>query len=610
MTKAQTYWRSLAELEETPEFQEFLHREFPVAASEFPDGISRRRWLQLMGASLALGGLSGCRWPTEKIVPLAVRPENRVPGEPQYYATSVELAGAPQHLLVTCLDGRPIKVEGNPQHPGSGGATDRFAQASLLGLYDPDRSDSPQQRQDNQAYPRTWAEFEQFAKTHFAAQQGEQLAILIEPSSSLVLHAQLRALRERFPQAKVYAYEPVSDEQHGQATAQCFGRPLRAQYRLCGRQNHCSLRCRPARSPSRRRALGSRLQRRSESRVRVRTDESAVRHRKPVQHHGRGRRSPLAGALERLGAAVGATACTRRATTRSQRHRTRVVRRSRGWLRLRLEKRQQAQGASSTEQFIDVLAEDLAQHAGQSLVAVGPQHAPAVQIAAIELNSLLDNTGRTVVYTDEPRLQSDCGDLAELVQRMQGGQVRTLLILGGNPVYNAPADLQFADALARVETSIHLSLYVDETSRKCQWHLPQAHPYEAWGDVRAWDGTLSVSQPLIEPLLNGKSALEVIGIILGQAETPQELVRQALAESVGQPLSDAAWKQALHDGFVAGSQLPIVEAQAARGPQASAPPQRPQASAPISWRSCSRPASRSTTGASPTTAGCKRCRSF
>ena len=155
-----TYWRSLGELQETEEFKDFLHREFPTAASEFPEGVSRRRWMELMGASLALGGLAGCRWQQEKIVPLAVRPENRVPGETEKFATTIEIAGMPRHLLMTCVDGRPIKVEGNPDHPDSNGATDAFAQASILGLYDPDRSDTIRETQPRQTFTRTWDEFD------------------------------------------------------------------------------------------------------------------------------------------------------------------------------------------------------------------------------------------------------------------------------------------------------------------------------------------------------------------------------------------------------------------------------------------------------------------
>ncbi len=547
MNKSQKYWRSLAELEQTPEFQEFLHREFPVAASEFPTGISRRRWLQLMGASLALGGLSGCRWPTEKITPLAVRPENRVPGEPQFFATSVELAGAPQHLLVTSIDGRPIKVEGNPDHPGSRGATNRFAQASLLGLYDPDRSETPFERQDGQRFSRTWDEFEKFAREHFSAERmdgGASLAILIEPTSSLAVHRQLAKMRERFPEAVVYAYAAVSDEQRAQATQLASGSNLRLQPRL-----------RTAKVIA---ALDADL---------LGGDPDAV----TLAYDFAAGRDPESGEMSRLYAIESQYSVTGAAAD----HRLPVRSSDIGTVLMRLHDLVQARinstsPASATEaqspeieEFLDVLAEDLCESRGRGLVAVGPHQPATVQAAALSLNQLLGNLGKTLLCTDDPHRLTPAGNLAELTDRMSNGEVQTLLILGGNPVYNAPVDLQFGDALSRVETSIHLSLYEDETSRKCVWHLPLAHAYESWGDVRAWDGTISVSQPLIEPLLNGKSVLEITSLLLAETATPVELVRTAIADAIGRSLSDSDWKQLLHDGFLRDSQLPPRDVQIA-----------------------------------------------
>ena len=229
------YWRSLSELQDTPEFRQFLEREFPVAASEFPEGVTRRRWMQLMGASLALGGLSGCRWEAEQIAPFAMRPENRIPGEAEYFATSVEIAGMPRHLLVTCYDGRPIKVEGNPEHPASRGATDVFAQASILGLYDPDRSDSLRQRQGRQQFTRSWGDFEGFAEQHFGdlqRQAGRGLALLMEPTSSVTEHALLERIRRRFPNAAVFQYAPLSVANEARWSKLAFGRPLRTQLNI------------------------------------------------------------------------------------------------------------------------------------------------------------------------------------------------------------------------------------------------------------------------------------------------------------------------------------------------------------------------------------------
>ena len=229
------YWRSLSELENSPEFEEFLQREFPVAAAEFPDGISRRRWLQLMAASLAFGGLAGCRYREEKIAPLAKRPEDWVPGKPQRYATSIELAGATRHLLVTCYDGRPIKVEGNPDHPYSLGATDVYSQACVLDLYDPDRCGDVRQRDQGQAFTKNWDDFAAFAAKHFQTlkdQGGEGLCVLLEPTESAAVHAQLSALKAAFPKAELFSYAPLARDNERRGAELAFGKAVRTHLSL------------------------------------------------------------------------------------------------------------------------------------------------------------------------------------------------------------------------------------------------------------------------------------------------------------------------------------------------------------------------------------------
>ena len=229
------YWRSLGELENSAEFQEFVQREFPLAAAEFPDGVSRRRWLQLMAASLALGGFAGCRYREEQIVALAGRPEDWVPGKPQRYATSIELAGAARHLLVTCYNGRPIKVEGNPEHPSSLGATDLFAQACILDLYDPDRNDAVRQQDQGQTFRRSWDDFTAFAASHFQAlegQGGQRLCVLLEPTESAAVHGQLAALKTAFPKAEIFQYAPLARDNERRGSELAFGTALRTHLAL------------------------------------------------------------------------------------------------------------------------------------------------------------------------------------------------------------------------------------------------------------------------------------------------------------------------------------------------------------------------------------------
>ncbi len=537
--QGKAYWRSLGELQDTPEFREFVHREFPVAASEFPEGVSRRRWMQLMGASLALGGLSGCRWQVEEIAPFAMRPENRIPGKPEYYATSIEIGGMPRHLLATCFDGRPVKIEGNPEHPACKGGTDVFAQASILGLYDPDRSDSLRERVGRQDFRRTWPEFERFCERHFAAKQaggGQGLALLIEPTCSVTLHSLLRQFRRRFPQALVCAYSPLADDQELSGIQLAFGRPLRPRFQL---EKAKRLFC---------------------------LDADLLGIHAAAPFHARGfasGREPGDG-MHRCYVAESQYSVTGAAAD----HRLPVPSHQLGWLLAHVDSLvRQGLGLAGTsgleplppavERFAAAVADDLVAHPGESLVAVGPGQPADVHALAMDLNATLGNIDRTVVLFDRSH-EAPTSSLAELVAAMRGGEVDTLVMLGGNPVYDAPGALQFSEALSQVATTVRLGLYDDETSAKCTWALPAAHAFESWGDARACDGTLSVRQPLIEPLLNGKSPIEILGWLCDNRRDPQEIVRESIAAAAGRTLSQAEWGRLLHDGFLSATQATVA----------------------------------------------------
>ncbi len=542
-TKGKSYWRSLSELENSPEFEEFLHREFPEAASEFPQGVSRRRWLQLMGASLALAGLSGCRYQTEKIVPLAVRPENQIPGKPRRYATSVELAGAVRHLLVTCRDGRPTKVEGNPDHPYSRGASDAFSQASILDLYDPDRSSEPRQQSGGQTFTKTWEDFQRFASTHFGELKrtdGEGLCVLVEPTKSVSLRHMLAALRAAYPKAGVFQYASVSRENERAGSILAFGEAIRTHYVL---NNARAIVC-----------LDADVFGEHPASVRLARDYAAGR-------------DPESGSMNRLYAVESQFSITGAAAD----HRLPMRSSDIGGFLADLEARVQEmldsddvkpppKAAPKRERLLYAAASDLLANRGKGVVAVGPRQPAQVHARVHRLNALLGNVGKTVLYTSEKHNEDGAtiGDIYSLVQRMSDGSVDTLVILGGNPVYDAPADLQFSEALAKVKHAVHLSLYEDETSAKCEWHLPSTHPFEAWGDACAYDGAVCVSQPLVEPLLAGKSAIEVIAVLLGESDDAQAIVRRSIDKVLGTPLDDKAWRRLLHDGVLADSSLPFV----------------------------------------------------
>ena len=535
-TTRSKYWRSLEELQDTPEFREFLHREFPVAASEFPEGVSRRRWMQLMGASLALGGLAGCRWEEEKIAPFAVRPENRVPGEAEYFATTIEIGGVPQHLLVTCYDGRPIKIEGNPEHPACRGASDSLAQASILNLYDPDRSDSLRQTEGRQSFTRSWQEFEAFVDTHFSALRakgGEGFRILAEPTSSMTTRALYRKVAEQFPKAKIHHYAALSRANESAGTKLAFGEELSVHYdlsqaRILATFDEDLLSSHPeslrhARDFASGRTPGPEMSRIYAVESQFSTTGIAADHRLPLQSHKIGQLLVAVDTLVRKGEEPSVDSAG-------------------------LEKFD-----PETAKFVVALASDLLEHPGASVIAVGPAQPAEVHAIAHGLNSHLANVGKTVSYRTIPPVEYPTGSLTELVEAMRDGQVESLVILGGNPVYDAPGDLKFAEALAEVETSIHLSAYEDETSTACAWHLPQADSYESWGDVKGRDGSICVTQPLIAPLLDGKSSIEVLALLCGDPREPQEIVKEAVAAAFSVPMDNQAWRKLLHDGFVASN---------------------------------------------------------
>ncbi len=542
-SNGKTYWRSLSELQETEEFRDFLHREFPTAASEFPEGVSRRRWMELMGASLALGGLAGCRWQKEKIVPLAVRPENRVPGATEKFATSIEVAGMPRHLLMTCVDGRPIKVEGNPDHPDSKGATDTFAQASILDLYDPDRSDTIRESQPRQTFTRTWDEFDAAMDarlTQLAKKRGDGLAILLEPSDSCARKAILKRIRNRFPRIRFYEYAPLTNDETA-ATECVFGRKCRTSLRL---EKAKRIACFDADllglHPTAIRNAGGFAVGRGpdESMSRLYSVESqfsltgaAADHRLPI----RSCQIPeLLGHVEALVSAKLGLQPIAAASTRLD---------------------------EKTARFAMALADDLVEHRGESLVVVGPTQPAPVRELALILNDRLGNTGNALELlplSDDLAVQP----IESFVAAAKKRQIDTLVIIGGNPVYDAPGELSLGDALKSIPATVRLGLYDDETSAACTWHAPLAHDFESWSDVRGWDGTISVTQPLIAPLLEGRSLIEVLAKIAGDSREPQQIVRESIGQAIGTRLSTTRWQKLVHDGLLVGAHARPLEAKA------------------------------------------------
>lgn len=562
-------WRSLEDLAaregQQPGDAALAGPEFADGASSPPDGPTRRTFLQLMAASAGLAGLAGCHLPKENILPYARRPPEVTPGVPLLFATAMDIAGAGQGLVVTSFDGRPIKVDGNPLHPINRGGTDIFAQGSVLGLYDADRSKNPVQADRSTPrggfFDRNWNQFDEFATAHFTQlrqRKGLGLRVLSEASSSPSLAAMRARLLGDCPLARWYDYDPVVQENDRAGAALAFGRPIRTHYALDKAQVVVSLdsnfvMMQPACLKYARDFISAHTptadNRWTMSRLYV--VEPCYTNTGALADH---RLAAPAGL-------IGPIACQLAIA---------LVELGPGVLNVPDDMAQVLRGKAgptdeATTAFVRMVAKDLLAHQGQSAIMVGDGQPPEVHALGHLLNYALGNVGTTVWYSAESQPERSAGPegLAALTRQINQGQVDTLLILGGNPVYTAPADADFSAALAKVPTSIHLGLYWDETGRLCTWHLPRAHYLETWGDVRAYDGTFSVAQPLIAPLYDGRSAIEVLSQL---CETPAasgyQIVRRTVRQLHEGPLDDAAfedfWRKLLNDGVWPDTQLKPV----------------------------------------------------
>ena len=511
--RGKEYWRSLEAVAETPEFKEFLHREFPQNASEWLDPVGRRGFLKLMGASLALAGVSACtRQPTEELVPYVRQPEELVPGKPLFYATAMTFNGSGMGLLVESHEGRPTKIEGNPEHPSSRGTTDLFAQAAILGLYDPDRS----QTITNLGEIRSFGSFVNAIRSVVSAQQAKQgvgIRILSETVASPTLAAQITEFLTRFPQAKWVQWEPVGRHNAREGSRLAFGDYVDAQYAVDKADVILALDadflCTGASGlkhsrefASRRRFDGDRAQINRLYSVESSPTNTGSRadHRLPLRASEIEAFTRAVAAQLGVGGVAGGTL------------------------------------PDAATRWIGPLVKDLQANRGRSVVIAGDGQPAIVHALAHAMNDALGNVGATVTYTQtaEAKPMNQRAGLQELVGEMSAGRVDLLLILGSNPVYSAPVDLKFADALAKVPLRAHLGLYEDETAALCHWHIPEAHFLEMWSDVRSDDGTVSVVQPLIAPLYGGKSAHEVISALGDSGErSGYDLVREYWSKQTG-----------------------------------------------------------------------------
>ena len=532
------YWQSLEELADTDAFGDFVKREFPAHASEWLDPVGRRGFLKLMGASMALAGATACtRQPDEFIVPYVRTPEDVVPGRPLFFATTMTIAGVGAGILAESHEGRPTKLEGNPDHPSSTGATDAFGQGTVLTLYDPDRSQSITYLGE----ARPWASFSQVMQSQageLKAVNGAGLRFLSGTVGSPSLGALMKEVLAAVPGAKWHQYEAASRENVYSGATLAFGEPADVHYKLDLADVIVVLdadlfgagvagNVRYARDF----ANGRRVRKATASMNRLYVAEptptaagSIADHRLPL------RASQIEGAARAILAGVEGGAVP-------------------------------SLGSEAADKFFAGIVKDLSAARGKSVVIVGDRQPAAVHAVAYAINQVLGNLGTTVILTDpmaaDPAPQT--ASLTSLVADMNAGQVQLLVILDVNPVFTAPADLEFASALKKVKSRVHVGLFEDETAEQCHWHVPTTHFLEEWSDARAHDGTASIVQPLILPLYQGKSLHEVVAVFTAKpGRTGLDIVKaywQAQPEAASEDFVKF-WRKALHTGVVAGTALP------------------------------------------------------
>jgi MoCo/4Fe-4S cofactor protein with predicted Tat translocation signal len=541
----QKYWRSLNQLADTPEFREWVHREFPAGASDLLDGKSRRTMLKLMGASFGLAGLTACSRPVEHILPNSVGVEDYIPGAAYHYATVYSMGGHTSGLLVEAHDGRPTKIEGNSEHPSSLGAATALAQASILNLYDPDRS----AKVLDGGKESTWAAFDAYLKT-VSLGDGSGLRVLSEYVTSPSLAALRGEMMKKYPKAKWAEYEAFNRDNEFSGAEMAFGPSVYARPQFDKAKVIVALDFDflgldfPAPVATKKYAQSRRVENEEDldkmSRLYAVESQFSLTGMN-ADHRLRIKGSDIKQFAFDLAAAVGAVPGLN------------VVN----------------NGTDNRSKFLAALVKDLKTAGSGALVAAGPRQPAIVHAVTYAINQALGSMGTTMTLAKrvlpEVGVPSGVDALKSLVGEMGSSQVSTLLILGGNPIYSAPADLQFGVALSKVANSIHLGLDENETAAASRWHLPEAHYLESWGDAATIYGVSAIQQPLITPIFAGRTAAEVLALAIDSKDKKAyDIVKNywlgQWTATVKDPMArEQAWKKALHDGIIPGeAEIPKV----------------------------------------------------
>ena len=540
------YWRSFEQLAESPEFNKYLEAEFPDLLPEMHSPLSRRNFLSIMGASLALAGLAGCRRPIEKIIPYAVQPEEVIPGIAQHYASTMPFGLTSYGVVVECHEGRPTKIEGNKLHPSSFGGSNVFMQAEILNLYDPDRSQNVLKK----GAVSSWDDFVAAWRglmPDLDKNRGEGLALIVEPYSSPTIARLMQDFEKRYPKARVVCYEPVSDENilNGFASAIDRKTPVMPDYHYDRADVILALdsdflnveadNVKAAKRYASRRDVADTDPDLNRLYV-VEADYSSTG--AMADHRMRVQRSHIAAFLLALAAELSS-------------------------MGLKIDSKDSipAPPISFDKKWLSVVASDLMAHKGASIIVGGRSLPAEAHELILAINAALGNVGTTVdLYDFESGRIPDRKAMEALITDMAAGNISTLAIVGGNPVYTA-SGIGFDKALKKVPTSIHINVHNDETSALTSWHIPKAHFLEAWGDTAAFDGTWATIQPMVEPLFGGKSDIEFLNLLAsGKDDRGYDIVR-ATWPSVIKGDFEKNWRRVLHDGIHNGSRrAPIQKA--------------------------------------------------
>lgn len=531
------FWRTLDEAAESDELRDYVEQEFPGLSGQIPQGVDRRSLLKVMAASLAMAGAAACtKQPREAIVPYVRQPENVIPGIPLFYATAMPMGGYARGLLVESHLNRPTKVEGNPDHPASLGSTTIFEQASVLNVYDPDRSETVL----HEGRLNTWSGFTGAFSTeaqNVATRKGEGLAILSGVTTSPTLISQMNAIRQQWPGVKWYIHEPAVNPAIASAAKKIAGRNAFVAYDFSQADVIVSLESDflntgPAALAYARQFAAKRSVDNGQTPCRLYAIEASLTVSGSLaDHHLPVKSSTIPAIAYQLAKACGVAA---------------------------------PDAGAAAPEWLNAVAQDLSGAKGRCVVIPGEYQPESVHLAAYAINAALGNVGKTVRLLEgvEP---DGTHSIEELTSDLNNGHIETLLILGVNPVYTAPASLAFGTAIRKARLVVRLGQFFDETSRWSHWHVPEAHYLETWSDSRAFDGTITIQQPLIEPLYGGKSAHELLSILLGKPDQSSHEIVKAYWQAQNQAQNnggdfDTFWKTSIHDGWVANSAIAAINA--------------------------------------------------